>query len=112
MLAYAGHHAKEDYYTAPGRQDLTAHVNFTALQLGRTRWLAFGMTSQTSFLLAMGKGNIFGDLYDQGMDEADRVRARLQLKTLIYPEGMGERFQVLIQEKGVPGARLTGLSGF
>ncbi len=114
MLAYAGHHAKEDYYTAPGRQDLTAHVNFTALQTWgeRVGLHSLGMASQTSFLLAMGKGNDFGDLYDEGMDEADRVRARLQLKTLIYPEGMGERFQVLIQEKGVPGARLTGLSGF
>jgi len=39
------------------------------------------------------------------------MRARLQLKTLIHPEGMGERFQVLIQRKGdVPG-RLTGLGG-
>jgi SAM-dependent MidA family methyltransferase len=39
------------------------------------------------------------------------VRARLQLKTLIFPEGMGERFQVLIQQKGVSGASLTGLRG-
>ena len=45
------------------------------------------------------------------MDEAERARARLQLKTLIFPEGMGERFQVLIQQKGVPNARLAGLAG-
>ena len=114
MLAYAAHQAKEDYYAAPGEQDLTAHVNFSALRLWgeRVGLHTLGLVSQTAFLLALGKRNEFADLYDDGMDETDRVRARLQLKTLIYPEGMGERFQVLVQEKGVPSARLTGLVGF
>ena len=53
--------------------------------------------------------NDFADLYDDGMDEAGRTRARLQLKTLIYPEGMGERFQVLMQQKGVANLELTCL---
>src|SRR5260370_1012759 len=61
--------------------------------------------------LALGKGNELADLYDEGQSEAERTKARLQLKTLIHPEGMGERFQVLIQQKGVSGAQLTGLSG-
>ncbi|HEY2456920.1 MAG TPA: hypothetical protein VGI13_06440, partial [Candidatus Acidoferrum sp.] len=63
------------------------------------------------FLLALGQENEFADLYDQNMDETSRVRARLQLKTLIYPEGMGERFQILVQHKGAPHAKLTGLRG-
>ena len=113
MLAYANHRASENFYSAPGRQDLTAHVNFTALRLwGEKSGLETLRTvSQTAFLLALGQGNEFADLYEEGMDEAERVRARLQLKTLIYPEGMGERFQVLVQQKGVPEAKLTGLSG-
>jgi SAM-dependent MidA family methyltransferase len=69
-----------------------------------------GLTSQTAFLLALGKENEFADLYEDGMDETDRLRARLQLKTLIFPEGMGERFQVMIQQKGVTGAKLTGFA--
>lgn len=113
MLAYANHRASEEFYAAPGAQDLTAHVNFTALRLwGRRSGLeALGLVSQTAFLLALGQQNDFADLYDEGMDEAARVRARLQLKTLIFPEGMGERFQVLVQHKGVPLAKLTGLAG-
>ena len=97
----------------PGEQDLTAHVNFTALRLwGQPHGLeTLGLVSQTAFLLALGQGNEFADLYDNGMEETDRVRARLQLKTLIYPEGMGERFQVLLQQKSVPAAKLTALSG-
>jgi SAM-dependent MidA family methyltransferase len=113
LLAYQDHRATEDYYASPGQQDLTAHVNFTALETwGKRCGLeTSGFTSQTAFLLALGQGNEFADLYDEGETEADRVRARLQLKTLIHPEGMGERFQVLMQQKGVSGARLTGLSG-
>jgi SAM-dependent MidA family methyltransferase len=113
VLAYANHRASEDFYAAPGQQDLTAHVNFTALKLwgGRSGLETVGLVSQTAFLLALGQGNEFADLYDEGMDETERVRARLQLKTLIFPEGMGERFQVLIQQKGVDSAKLAGLAG-
>ncbi len=112
VLAYANHRTSEDFYAAPGEQDLTAHVNFTALRLwGQRHSLeSLGLVTQTAFLLALGKGNDFADLYDDGMDEADRVRARLQLKTLIFPEGMGERFRVLVQQKNVPAAGLTGLA--
>jgi SAM-dependent MidA family methyltransferase len=113
LLAYQNHRANEEFYALPGEQDLTAHVNFTALETwGKRSGLeTAGFTSQTAFLLALGQGNEFADLYDEGQTEADRTKARLQLKTLIHPEGMGERFQVLAQQKGVSGARLTGLSG-
>jgi len=112
VLAYANHRAAEDFYAAPGEQDLTAHVNFTALRLwGQRHGLeTLGLVTQAAFLLALGKGNDFADLYDDGMDETDRVRSRLRLKTLIFPEGMGERFQVLLQQKGVLAAHLTGLN--
>jgi len=114
VLAYANHRTSEDFYLAPGQQDLTAHVNFTALRVwGERSGLAtLGLVSQTAFLLALGQGNEFADLYDGGMDETARVRARLQLKTLILPEGMGERFQVLLQQKGADPVELTGLKAF
>jgi SAM-dependent MidA family methyltransferase len=112
LLAYRNHRASEDYYSSPGEQDLTAHVNFTALETwGKRSGLeTAGFTSQTVFLLALGQANEFADLYE-GPREADRIRARLQLKTLIYPEGMGERFQVLVQRKGAPETPLMGLTG-
>jgi len=101
LLAYRDHRVSEDFYAGPGEQDLTAHVNFTALETwGRRSGLETAeFTSQTNFLLALGQPNEFADLYDPGQTEADQVRARLQLKTLIHPEGMGERFQVLRQRK-------------
>jgi len=113
LLAYRDHRATENYYDSPGQQDLTAHVNFTSLETwGKRSGLeTAGLTSQTAFLLALGQRNEFTDLYDAGQTEADRIRARLQLKTLIHPEGMGERFQVLIQQKGIARSQLTGLAG-
>ena len=114
LLAYHEHRATEDYYALPGQQDLTAHVNFTALDLfGRRAGLRrLGLVSQSHFLMALGAANEFADLYHEGMSEAERVRARLQLKNLIHPEGMGERFSVLVQTKGFEGANLRGLQGF
>jgi len=113
LLAYQNHRASEEFYALPGKQDLTAHVNFTALERwGKRAGLeTAGFTSQTAFLLALGRGNEFADLYDEGQSEAERTKARLQLKTLIYPEGMGERFQVLVQRKSVGATKLTGLAG-
>ena len=111
VLSYSKHQTSNNLYAAPGEQDLTAHVNFTALcQWGARHGLeTMGLLTQTAFLLALGKRNDFADLYDNGMDESARLRARLQLKTLIYPEGLGERFQVLLQQKSVPHAQLTTL---
>jgi SAM-dependent MidA family methyltransferase len=114
LLAYRDHRVSEEFYAAPGEQDLTAHVNFTALEAWaqRSGLETAGFTSQTAFLLALGQKNEFADLYDEGRHaEVEQVRARLQLKTLIHPEGMGERFQVLVQRKGVPETKLTGLGG-
>ena len=113
VLAYAAHRVSEDVLAAPGEQDLTAHVNFTALDLwGRRAGLArTGLVSQTAFLVAMGRGNEFADLYEPGAREVEKIRGRLLLKTLIHPEGMGETFRVLIQHKGIEAPQLTGLAG-
>jgi len=110
LLAYERHRASEDFFRAPGEQDLTAHVNFTALdRCGRRGGLArTGFTSQSNFLLALARHSEFADLQSAGMSEAKQTRARLLFKTLIHPEGMGETFQVLIQHKEIAGPHLAG----
>jgi SAM-dependent MidA family methyltransferase len=110
LLAYHGHTAAEDFYTSPGEVDLTSHVNFTALiDAGRKDGLEFaGFTTQERFLLALGEANQFADVYDAGQSELQMLNARLKLKRLISPEGMGNIFKVLVQQRGVPHAGLTG----
>ncbi len=110
LLAYHGHSANEDYFTAPGETDLTAHVNFTALiDAGKSAGLEVaGFTTQEKFLLALGEANQFADLYDDGQSDVEKLNARLKLKRLISPEGMGNIFKVLIQQRGMANISLTG----
>jgi SAM-dependent MidA family methyltransferase len=114
LLAYRDHAVTENVLDAPGEQDLTSHVNFTALDLwGRRSGLErTGLVTQSQFLVALGRANEFADLYEPGQSEIEQLRARLLLKNLIHPEGLGEKFQVLIQHKGIENPRLTGLSGY
>ncbi|HXE75175.1 MAG TPA: SAM-dependent methyltransferase [Candidatus Xenobia bacterium] len=103
LLAYHEHRAEENWLDSPGEQDLTAHVNFTALEergkeLGLT---SLGLVPQSSFLLSLSRAG--------GLDEMDAA-ARRQLIQLIHPEGMGETFKVLIQAKNVETATLAGLA--
>ena len=111
LLAYQRHRASEDFFRVPGEQDLTAHVNFTALD----RWgergglRRTGFTSQSNFLMALARQSGFEDLQSEKMSQSEQARARLLFKTLIYPEGMGETFQVLIQHKNVESPQLSGL---
>jgi len=114
LLAYRDHRVSENLLEAPGEQDLTAHVNFTAVDLWgrRVGLLRTGLVTQSQFLVALGRGNEFGDLYELGQTETEKLRARLLLKNLIHPEGMGEAFQVMIQHKGIMDPHLTGLSRY
>jgi SAM-dependent MidA family methyltransferase len=111
LLAYRAHQASEDFFSAPGECDLTAHVNFSALiEAGKDAGLEFtGFTTQEAFLMALGEPTEFADLYDPGLDEMQKLQARLKLKRLVSPAGMGNIFKVLIQHRGVPEPRLTGL---
>lgn len=113
MLAYREHTVSENLLDWPGEQDLTAHVNFSALDLwGRRAGLVrTGLVTQSQFLVALGKGNEFADLYEAGQSEVDKLRARLLLKNLIHPEGLGEKFQLFVQHQGIAPPQLTGLSG-
>jgi SAM-dependent MidA family methyltransferase len=112
LLAYDRHRASEEFYRAPGEQDLTAHVNFTALDLwGRRAGLVrTGFVSQTNFLLSLARREQMSALEAAGETEEAKLRARLQFKTLIHPEGMGETFQVFVQHKGIESPRLAGLA--
>jgi SAM-dependent MidA family methyltransferase len=111
LLAYRGHTTSEDFFSAPGECDLTSHVNFSALiDAGGAAGLGLaGFTTQERFLMALGEGNEFAELYDSGQTELEKLQARLKLKRLISPAGMGNIFRVLIQRSGEAGGELTGL---
>lgn len=109
LLAYSGHQIFDDPFVRIGEQDLTAHVNFSALEdAGREEGLvSLGFTTQDRFLIALGLADRITALASSP-DPAD-IRRRLAMMALIHPEVMGRAFRVLVQAKGVPAARLTGL---
>ncbi|MGC1384055.1 MAG: SAM-dependent methyltransferase [Candidatus Acidiferrales bacterium] len=113
LLAYDRHRASERYFRAPGDQDITAHVDFTAIdRAGQRGGLSrTGNTTQANFLLALARESNLTDLESRGQSELESAKSRNAFKTLIHPEGMGETFKVLIQHKGIQETpALTGLS--
>jgi SAM-dependent MidA family methyltransferase len=112
LLAYHRHRTHEDLLARVGEQDLTAHVNFTAVaDAAREAGLeVLGLTTQDRFLLANGIASEFEDPGERQRHDPARVKRRLQALQLIHPEAMGRRFRVLIASKGLePAPRLDGL---
>ncbi len=97
LMAYKGHRTSEDVLAQPGEQDITSHVNFSALKhWGEKVGLkTLGFTDQSHFLLSLG----LLDLLNEG--DGLEMSQVLKAKTLIMPGGMGDTFKVLIQGKGV-----------
>jgi SAM-dependent MidA family methyltransferase len=112
LLAYYQHRTGEAFYERVGRQDLTAHVDFTTLAwAGREVGLEVeGFTHQTSFLLGLGAHETAERVLDAAADDAERERALAGIRGVLDPEGMGRIFKVLIQRKGLAPAALRGLS--
>jgi SAM-dependent MidA family methyltransferase len=113
LMAYRQHSASSDPYQAPGEQDLTAHVNFTALA---TACEQAGMScekllTQSQFLMGIGEKNQFADAFEDCRVPQERAKVALQLKHLVTPEGMGENFQVLIASRAIDRKRVALLSG-
>jgi len=103
IMAYRRHTASASPYEAPGEQDITAHVNFTALRArGVERGLdALALVTQSQFLIGIGEETQFADAFQECMPPQERAKVALQLKHLISPSGMGETFQVLVMSRGV-----------
>lgn len=112
LLAYHGHETSEDYLARVGEQDLTAHVNFTALE-DRARECGLdvlGLTTQDRFLVANGVLEEFDQPDLRTARDPKRVKRRLQAMQLIHPEGMGRTFRVLMLSKGCEApVELSGL---
>jgi SAM-dependent MidA family methyltransferase len=111
VMAYRQHSVSESPYDAPGEQDITAHVNFTALAAGAEQegMLVQPLVTQSQFLLGIGEQNQFADAFEECRLPQERAKVALQLKHLITPAGMGETFHVLVASKGVDAERLANL---
>jgi len=113
LRAYVQHRVHADPYANVGRQDLTAHVDLTAVErAAATAGLAhLGTTTQAEFLTGLGAGELLLALQEAprtGLE--DYLTARSALFRLLDPAATG-RFAVVVFGRGVPAEpALRGLS--
>ena len=98
LMSYWRHTAREDVLEEPGERDITAHVNFTALE---ETGAALGLRTErfetlARLLLNVGEADQFAAALG-ATTESEQLRRRMQLKTLLF--GMGESFRVLLQRR-------------
>jgi SAM-dependent MidA family methyltransferase len=96
LRAYFKHRVTDDILANVGEQDLTAHVNFSAIQkVGETAGLTTeSFSSQAKFLTQI----LAKTQTDKTFGEWNNARTR-QFQTLTHPEHFGRAFRVLVQAK-------------
>jgi SAM-dependent MidA family methyltransferase len=117
LQCYYRHRYHSNPYINIGRQDLTAHADFTALEKqGELCGLeVMGFTQQALFLMRLGVGDRIASLSTNDAEVLDLttfLRRREALHQLIDPMGLGG-FGVLVQCKGLKdeekGQKVKGL---
>jgi SAM-dependent MidA family methyltransferase len=101
LMCHYRHRAHGNPFLWPGLQDITAHVDFTAVAAASAAAAleVLGYTNQTYFLLDCG---LEGLLQASGpTDSAVYLRQAREAKTLILPGAMGERFKCIGLGRGL-----------
>ena len=113
LKAIRQHSVSANPYEAPGEQDITADVNFTALasSIEKLGWKTQKLITQSQFLMGIGEANQFADAFEDCRLPQERAKVALQLKHLVTPAGMGESFHVLVASNGVEAEKVSALSG-
>lgn len=111
LMCHYRHHAHDDPFWWPGLNDITAHIDFTAIaEAGFDAGLdVLGYTNQARFLLNCGIGEQLRRLPNDG-GKAYLSAAR-NVDKLISPNEMGELFKVIALGRGLPRSLPGFISG-
>ncbi len=101
LMCHYRHQAHDDAFYLPGLQDITAHVDFTAIAEAAIDHGAhfLGYTSQAHFLLNNGVMNYLSEISPEDVKAYAPLSAQLQ--KLTSPAEMGELFKVIALGKGM-----------
>ncbi len=104
LLCYHKHSASSNPYVRVGEQDLTAHVNFSALasQGIHVGLSVTGFTNLMHFLLGLGADRMLADVDP----ESEEMQSAIQF---LRPHSMGQTFKILVQHKALEPPTLAGL---
>ncbi|WP_455204894.1 class I SAM-dependent methyltransferase [Kaarinaea lacus] len=108
LMCHYRHRSHDNPFVYPGLQDITAHVDFTAVADAAVDagFNVAGFNTQGFFLLACGLENIIASV---DIDSTEYIRLSQQIKLLTLPHEMGELFKVLALTKNFS-AQLMGFS--
>lgn len=101
LMCHYRHHSHDDPFFLPGLQDITAHVDFTAIAESAIDHGAslLGYTTQAHFLLNCGITELMGEVSPESVTEYLPLSAQIQ--KLTSPAEMGELFKVIALGKGL-----------
>ena len=101
LMCHYRHHAHGDPFWLPGLNDITAHVDFTAIaEAGFDAGLdVAGYLSQAAFLLNCGITDV---LAQTPPDNPEYFRASRAVEKLLNPAEMGELFKVIALSQDIP----------
>jgi len=101
LMCHYRHRAHTDPLTHVGLQDITAHVDFTAIaRAGVEAGLdLLGYTSQAMFLIGCGLDEIVAALPEG--DTRARLAITNEIKKLTLPQEMGELFKAIALGRGI-----------
>ena len=103
LMAHYRHRAHNDPLYLPGLNDLTASVDFTALaEAGKSASFDLAVyMPQASFLIGAGLQDVFQSMQAEVTDDHGNYRLAQQVKRLMLPDQMGERFQAMLFARGL-----------
>ena len=95
LMCHYRHRTHPDAFVYPGLQDITAHVDFTAMADAalESGMRVLGYTNQVNFLMGAGLLDIAG--LDKQQTETQQMEVAAQVKKLTLPHEMGELFKVI-----------------
>jgi SAM-dependent MidA family methyltransferase len=101
LMCHYRHHAHAEPFYYPGLQDITAHVDFTAMALAAqdAGIDILGYLNQAGFLLGAGIGDLL--LRTSPDDAVAYIPQSKAVHKLVSPAEMGELFKVLVIGKNV-----------
>jgi SAM-dependent MidA family methyltransferase len=112
LLCYFRHTTSSNPYERIGDQDMTAHVNFTALmKKGEALGLKkVGYAEQYKFLVSLGLLQDLENLERDSPSDSDPgfLKNKLAMRNFLIPGGMGTLFKVLCQSKEIGEVKLLG----
>lgn len=96
LMCHYRHRTHPDVFVYPGLQDITAHVDFTAMADAALEadLKVIGYTNQASFLMGAGILELAA-IYEGNVELSQQMEVASQIKKLTLPHEMGELFKVI-----------------